>query len=269
MSDGSVSRPAVPSRTLVGGRMSLKYGCLDYPWLAHGTVVFKDRGFERPDSAWRGRVADFVRDHVSPAPRKIVIPVQVHGNRVVRVEGGGDTCETPTCDGLVTAGRGVMIGVNTADCIPLLAIGEGARVVGVAHCGWRGIAAGVVGRFLGEMRAAAGHGAGGGGAGVPGMRLLVGASVGVCCYEVGDDFLRAFSEREVGECAASRGGRTVFDLKRLVLMRLADEGIDRTAVFTDNTCTSCESRSLSSYRAGGDTCGRMFTFAMILNEVER
>jgi len=266
VSDGSVSSPAVPSKTVVGGRMTLKYPCLEYPWLAHGTVVFKDRGFESPDSAWRGRVAEFLRQHMRPAPSKIVIPVQVHGSLVIQIRAGGHACETPTCDGLVTVERGVMIGVNTADCVPLLAVDGASRVVGAAHCGWRGIAAGVVESFLGQIGAAAKAESPEGRGGPGGARFLIGSSVGPCCYEVGDDFLAAFSAREVGECAETRGGKTVFDLKRLVRLRLIDEGIDRAAVFTDNTCTSCASDSLCSYRAAGDICGRMYTFAMILGE---
>lgn len=268
MNDEFAFRPAAPSTTLVGGCLSLNYACLEYPWLLHGTVVFKDRGAESPDSAWRDRVPDFARHNVRPAPRKVVIPVQVHGSRVVRAEGCGDPRETPTCDGLVTAERGVMIGVNTADCVPLVAVSEGARVVGVAHCGWRGIAAGVVESFLEAVEAAVEGVSPEEPGGLGDVRFLVGVSVGPCCYEVGVDFLSAFSDREVEECAETRGGKTVFDLKRLVGLRLLDEGIDRAAVFTDNTCTSCAGDSLCSYRADGDACGRMYTFAMIVNEGE-
>jgi YfiH family protein len=235
--------------------VTLRYACLDSAWLVHGTAVFKDRGFERPDSAWRGRVAGFISGNISPAPDKIVIPVQVHGNRVVRVRAGGEACETPACDGLVTTEPGVMIGVNTADCVPVMAVCESPRVVGVAHCGWKGTAAGMTESFLRELRAA--------GADLESAKFLIGASVGACCYAVGDDFLSAFSGREAAECARMRGGETRFDLKRLVRMRLLDEGIDREMVFTDNTCTSCESDSLCSYRADGETCGRMYSFAMI------
>jgi copper oxidase (laccase) domain-containing protein len=150
-----------------------------------------------------------------------------------------------------------MIGVNTADCVPLVAVCESARVAGVAHCGWRGISAGIIESFLRGLAEAVGE------RGLGGMRFVIGPSVGPCCYEVGDDFLRTFSEPEVAECGGARGGRSVFDLRRLVGRRLAHGGIDRAAVFADNTCTSCESDVLCSYRAGGKACGRMYTFVMI------
>jgi YfiH family protein len=252
----------VHSRTLIDGRVSLAYPALDRPWLVHGTVVFKDPGFEGPDSVWRQRMRDWVRQNIRPAPEEMVIPVQVHGGTVLTVgarRGGGrdGTVSSPVCDGLVTQRRGVMIGVNTADCIPLLAVGGSARFAGVAHCGWRGIAAGVVESFLLELDRVAGKG------GRRGVRFVVGASVGACCYEVRDDLLRAFAGPEASECARSEGGRTFFDLKGLVRLRLMHGGIDREAVFTDNTCTSCESDLLCSYRAAGRACGRMYSYVMI------
>jgi YfiH family protein len=150
-----------------------------------------------------------------------------------------------------------MIGVNTADCIPLVAVNGAARVVGVAHCGWRGIAAGIVRSFLREMDAAAGE------EGLGETRFLIGPSVGPCCYEVGEDLLSSFGGGEVTECSASGGGGTVFDLKRLVRSRLAQDGIDQGSIITDNTCTSCEGETLCSYRADGEACGRMYTYLMI------
>ena len=254
----------------------------------HGTVVFKDPGYESRDSSWRRLVKDFVTRAVEPAPQRVVIPVQVHGSDVIRVDGEGpdDMADAdgltaiesagfvyaPRCDGLVTCHCGVMIGVNTADCIPLAAINKGARVIGIAHCGWRGIAAGVVENLLREMDALAGRD------NRAGTVFLIGASVGACCYEVGPDFLRSFSEGEVAECSVaecpvaegqvkegghSPPGRMAFDLKRLVGLRLTNAGIDPNSVFTDNTCTSCEKDELCSYRAEGEACGRMYTYLMI------
>jgi YfiH family protein len=263
VNDGSVYPVAIPSRTVADGRLSLAYSCLEYPWLAHGTAVFKDLGYESRDSAWRQLVAGFIVRNIRPAPREVVIPVQVHGSDVVRIGARGATGQdaqvsAPTSDGLVTSDCGVVIGVNTADCIPLVAVNEAARVVGVAHCGWRGVAAGVVESFLRELDAAAGS------TGRGETRFLIGASVGPCCYEVGEDFLSSFSESEIAGCSVSRGGSTAFDLRRLVRARLAQDGIDQGSVFTDNTCTSCEGDTLASYRAEGDACGRMYTFLMIL-----
>lgn len=270
MNDASLLPEAEYTRTEVNGRLSIRYSCLESPWLIHGTAVFKDPGYESRDSAWRRLVVDFLKSSIGPAPRRIVIPVQVHGSDVIRVDEGStdNAVETegpvyaPRSDGLVTSSAGVMIGVNTADCIPLAAVNKGARVVGIAHCGWRGIADGIVENLLNEMDALAGRGS------REGTVFLIGASIGACCYEVGPDFLESFSEFEVRECSVKEGrhgaaGRMAFDLKRLVRLRLANAGIDRNSVFTDNTCTSCEKDALCSYRAEGDACGRMYTYLMI------
>jgi len=253
----------LPSKKVVDGRLCFSYPCLDYDWLAQGTVVFPDRDHGLPRSSWHGRVARFAGRNVRPTPDEVVIPVQVHGSRVVALAAaaggaGRPAIRTPVCDGLVTGESRVMIGISTADCVPLTAVDEVARIVGSAHCGWRGIAGGVVRGLVREMEAA------GAAPGRRGTRFVIGASIGPCCYEVGDDFLQAFGDREVAECLSRDGGRGMFDLKRLVALRLVDEGIDPAAIIIDNTCTSCAHDSLCSYRARGVTCGRMYTYAMIV-----
>jgi copper oxidase (laccase) domain-containing protein len=280
VNDGHASPHASPSRTVVDGRTWLSYARLDHIWLVHGTVVFRGAEYGDSDSVWREELAAYMRRNVRPAPREVVIPIQIHGSRVTAV--GGDVeaaarvgyMEVPGCDGLVTRAGGVVIGVNTADCIPLFAVNHETRAVGIAHCGWRGIAAGVIENLIESLEAVSGAKSGRGGhdredgargwGGPGGTVYVIGASVGRCCYEVGDDFLERFSADEVKECSlGAHGGKTTFDLKMLVRRRLIHQAIDPAAVFTDNTCTSCLSRMLCSYRAAGDACGRMYSFLMI------
>ncbi len=319
VNDGSASPQVCPSKSVVDGRTWLAYARLDYAWLVHGTVVFGDGDFGCSDSSWRKELVAYMRRNVRPAPRRIAIPVQIHGSRVTVVGAGGVAgqldrasdsgasngaapvgdpaeavghggyLEVPACDGLVTGARGVVIGVNTADCIPLFAVNRETRTVGIAHCGWRGIAAGVVenliealgvmslvgrGRDVTEGREGGGDREGRGGlatedgprgsGGWGGTLYVIGASVGRCCYDVGADLLDRFSDDEVKECSSGGcGGKTTFDLKKLVRRRLIHRAIDPAAIFTDNTCTSCLSDMLCSYRVAGDACGRMYSFLLI------
>jgi YfiH family protein len=204
-----------------------------------------------------------MRRSINPEPRLVVVPHQTHGSRIYVVEPAGvwegrpGASSFPDCDGLVTSAGGVVIGVSSADCIPLFAFDDASGTLGIAHCGWRGIAAGIVEAMVASLEGA--------GAGRSGTRFLIGVSIGSCCYEVGHELLGAFSVSEVDECvgkARSEGERRMFDLKKLVARRLAEQGIDRDAVFTDNTCTSCRRDLLCSYRAHGSACGRMYSYLM-------
>lgn len=110
-------------------------------------------------------------------PRRWATVAQVHGNSVVRVDRPGDAGQA---DALWTTEADLAVAVFTADCFGVVLIGEG--VIGVAHAGWRGTRAGVVGRLRAEM-SEAGH---------PPERAAVGPGIGPCCFEVGPEVLVEF-----------------------------------------------------------------------------
>src|SRR5204863_2851144 len=81
----------------------------------------------------------------------------------------------PESDGHVTARRGLVPLVFVADCLPVALAGDGA--VAMIHCGWRGLAAGIVERGVNAAGATA---------------AAIGPGIGPCCYEVGEEVLAAF-----------------------------------------------------------------------------
>jgi YfiH family protein len=236
----------------------------DHTWLTyrefaqfgflHGIVVFKGLPLDVPHSAWLEIVNETVRKGLVPRPKRLMIPDQIHSGvvRYVRhVAGGKDL----VCDGLVVDEPEVMIGISVSDCLPLFAVNGMGGVAGLAHCGWRGVAAGIVEEFTRVVRGTSRQ---------PGeTAYLIGASIGDCCYEVRDDLLQRFDPAEVNEHAARRDGRVYFDLKGLVASRLCREGVRPGKISIDKTCTSCKKYLLSSYRAGGRDCGRMLAFIML------
>ncbi len=98
----------------------------------------------------RRRLAQFL-----PAP-----PVwlsQVHAARVVQVDHDNVAdllAAPPTADAAVTRARGIVLGVRTADCLPVLFADRGGTVIGAAHAGWRGLAAGILEATVQAMRRA-------------------------------------------------------------------------------------------------------------------
>ncbi|MCU0773772.1 MAG: polyphenol oxidase family protein [Ideonella sp.] len=131
---------------------------------------------------------------------------QVHGADVVRLDpraaGGGGPL--PRADAAVTAVPGLACTVLVADCLPvLLARGDG-RVVGAAHAGWRGLAAGVLERTVAALREPL---PGEPGAWTGEVRAWLGACIGQDAFEVGADVLAAFGvdARAIGARAAGDG----------------------------------------------------------------
>lgn len=160
---------------------------------------------------------------------------QVHGAHVVTVRGPGPVAGAAG-DGLVGAHPDVRLAVFTADCAPVaLASAEG--VIGVAHAGWRGLMAGVIGATINAMRA---QGAG---------RIVAGIGPCICarCYEFSAGDLAVVSSA-LGPAvrSATAGGRPAFDLRAGVHAALDASGVEVVAEV--GRCTAC-SGELYSHRA--------------------
>src|SRR5690554_45284 len=85
--------------------------------------------------------------------RPVALVKQVHGTDVLTVTENTDLNERPEADAIVTARRGIALGILTADCAPVLFADAKAGVVGAAHAGWQGAVSGVVARTLAAMQA--------------------------------------------------------------------------------------------------------------------
>ncbi len=246
---GALPLVVAPAFETKDGRTWISYPDISLPGAELGIVVFRDNGFATDRRNWLRRAEAAIREGTGLEIEGMVVPRQVHSG-IVRAVGHGASGEEVVCDGLVTSSRNLMVGVTVADCVPLLAFDPVGQTVGAAHCGWRGIAAGIVGSFAVA-------------AGTEATRYLIGPSIGPCCYEVKDDMLSRFSERDREACVEGRGGRLYFDIRRAVVAGLMDSGAGPDQICVDNTCTSCQQSLLSSYRAGGRDCGRMLAFAML------
>lgn len=232
-------------------RTWLTYPELDLPGLVHGIVVFKELRPGLPHGEWTRAVRAYLGQSSPIAGMPLVIPHQVHGAEIGVVT-DAKAADDPVLDGLVTDRPGVAVAVSVADCLPLFACDPAKPVIGVAHCGWRSISAGIVEEFV-KALAALSHDA-------VNARFVIGAGIGPCCYHVGDDLLGEFTPEEVRRFSTHDSGATRFDLKATVARRLTGCGVGASDVIIDTTCTSCDKETLSSYRADRPNCGRMVAF---------
>lgn len=179
-------------------------------------------------------------------PQRVLIGLQVHGSDLLFhsqpqrpsrfAEPGG---ELPEVDGHVVEAAGLAPLVLTADCLPVALSGPGG--VAMLHCGWRGLAAGII---------AAGAEA------VEATDAAIGPGIGPCCYEVGEEVLEAFAELGPGIAE----GR-MLDLVEAARRRLAAAGITR--VQSADLCTSCEPELFFSHRRDRGRTGRQGGIAWI------
>ena len=164
---------------------------------------------------------------------------QVHGTEIREWDGappqGGYVhagAELAKVDGHTTTARGVALLVLAADCLPLALVSPDR--VALLHCGWKGLAAGIVERGLElfpEPPAA-----------------VLGPSIEACCYEVGPEVLDAF-----GGAPGAATGRQL-SLRQVALQRLNAGGVTRIDSFP--LCTSCRADLFFSHRRDDGVTGR-------------
>jgi YfiH family protein len=185
---------------------------------------------------------------------------QVHGARVERITSGGVSCHHrrnhPEADAMATDRQGLVLGVLTADCLPVVLAVPGTDAVAIAHAGWRGTLEGVVGATVRELCTLTG-------AAPADIVAALGPSIGRCCYQVGDEVRDAF-RAQWGSAHASRifarDKSWRLDLQTANLRQLRDAGVPARRVAVVAFCTSCRSDLFFSYRRDGRRSGRMLSF---------
>ncbi len=175
-----------------------------------------------------------------PGPSSMAWLRQVHGADVVRV--GDPPVQDQEADAFFTGSPAVVLAIVVADCAPVLLAEPDAGLVGAAHAGRPGMAAGVVPALVAAMAGAGGE---------PGrMRALIGPSICGQCYEVPAWMRDEVAAAVPGSGCVTRAGTPGLDLRAGLRGQLARAGVVR--VDDDGRCTA-ESAELYSYRRDGGT----------------
>lgn len=217
----------------------LRHAPWDVAGLRHG---FLD-GAESAGEGWEPVLA------AAGAPLPIVVPRQVHGTRVVNAVAG----EEARADGLAVARSGLLVGVVTADCMPVLLVDRRRRIAAAVHAGWRGAAAGVLETAVEHLRESFGTPA-------ADLEAVIGPAITGSCYEVGPEVLDSFRARSGALTATAwseRDGRPHLDLRDAARLLLGAAGV--ASVHTVGPCTACD-RRYNSYRRDGAGTGRQLSF---------
>ena len=186
--------------------------------------------------------------------------------------------EAPKADALITATPGLLLGVQTADCVPILLADTKRRVVASIHAGWRGTLARIAVKTLGRMRMEFGTRAGD-------VVAAIGPAIGSGCYEVGPEVAQAFATQFPPAADWFEGPfeqlahgeeplwlpwltmmppghvppppRVQLDLRAANRWQLIDAGVPEKQISVSDLCTACRTDLLFSYRREGPKTGRM------------
>jgi hypothetical protein len=266
-----------------------------FPWLIHGFSTRQggfsrtygkpslNLGFTQEDSktaVTRNR-GMFVRELVSTAQGKKLDPFplatlrQVHSDIIHHIDSTPET--NLVGDGLVTDTPGLLLAIQTADCLPIILVDPKRRAVGVFHAGWRGTVKRIVEKGVGEMRCRFDSRA-------EDLKAAIGPGIHGCCYEVGqgvrDQFQSQFAyatklfrvveesdpvrekypmlfltARAPGHSELPR--KIYLDLVEANRQQLLAVGVPAKSIEVGPLCTNCRTDILFSYRAEKGKTGRM------------
>lgn len=174
------------------------------------------------------------------AADRLVTMHQVHSPDI-HVATRANRGERPKCDGVVTNEPGIVLGVLSADCGPILFADAGAGVIGAAHAGWRGAFDGVAENTIAAMETL--------GADRSRIVACLGPSISQANYEVGPEFVEKFLAADAGNArwfaSSERPGHAMFDLRGMTVARLLAAGIEAEMI---DACTYADEDLWFSYR---------------------
>lgn len=197
--------------------------------------------------------------------RQVVYADQVHGDKVLKL----DAANHPSGDGslgegdaIITNEKGIPLMLLVADCLPLLFYDPTHQAVGLSHAGWRGTVSHIAAKTLLAMGEAYGTRP-------EEVRVVLGPCIGACCYEVGADVFREFSEvfPWAGEVFQKTSpGHWKLDLAESNARQLLEIGLKEANLIRSGLCTIRQNDLFYSHRAEGsgpEPTGRFGTLIML------
>ena len=182
------------------------------------------------------------------AEGELLLLRQVHGCAVAAAPWN----EPPEADAAVAVSPGVLLGIQTADCLPILLVDPARRAVAAAHAGWRGTVQRVTREAVRALEAR--------GSRPSDLVAALGPGIGACCYEVGDDVRDAFGPGGAPFFRTSPKGRLQLDVRAANVRQLEEAGVSPESIYHVPECSYCLPGAYHSYRRDGKGAGRMISF---------
>jgi YfiH family protein len=184
----------------------------------------------------------------------IYLPIQKHTNTVFVLDSDFDP---KIADAVITRRRGILIGVQTADCVPILLYDRSAHVAGAVHAGWRGTAAEILKRTIQAMTDRSFSSP-------PTIVVAIGPSIRGCCYGVGSEVVEAVRKATgTGTYVIAKGERYLLDLQRANKYQALSMGVPEQNISIIEECTYCSPDTYYSYRYVKGPTGRQGGFILI------
>jgi hypothetical protein len=174
---------------------------------------------------------------------------QVHGANVAQLE-KKETDHVDGVDGLLTQEKNIILGVETADCVPVFAYNTFTNNVGVAHAGWRGIESSVIESFVNKFSDKPEN-----------LFISIGPHIQSCCFEVKSDVQEKFTKYP--QAVKLDFGKFYISLSQIIKEKLLALGVHTENIQISKECTCCNEKYFSYRRDKMQNPGAMLGIIML------
>lgn len=186
-----------------------------------------------------GAETEKISQHLSVQKENVYLPIQRHTDRVLVLN---SYLAPEIADAVVTCRKGIMIGIQVADCVPILLFDRKRYIIGAVHAGWRGTAAQIVKKTVAVMVKQFNS--------LPDdIIMALGPSIKGTCYLVGVEVKDAVCKATGnGEYYMQEGRKYYVDLSSANMLQAISSGIPEGNIWNSTECTYCDPDNYFSYR---------------------
>jgi polyphenol oxidase len=182
---------------------------------------------------------------------------QIHSDKILLYKSAYESIKDEEGDAIITNEKNVIIGVFTADCVPIILIDEENHAAAAIHSGWKGTFESITLKTIEKMKKEFGTNE-------KKIKAYIGAHIRNCCYEVSDELKLNFIEKRKTIRQEELFDGNNLNLEACIRDDLKKAGVQDNNINSLNLCTYCsEDIKLHSYRKSQGSYGRMFAFIIL------
>lgn len=209
--------------------------------LIHGFTTRKEGDFRK--------IREFKQD--------LFLPEQVHEDKIAIVNEETKSRVINGADGLVTREKEIVLGITTADCLPILFYEPKKKIIAVCHAGWKGSLKRISQRIVQKIRGLGGEAAR--------IMVVIGPHIKKCCYHIDKKRANRFKKEFGSQVISQKNGKLFLDLTRANLLQFLESGITKSNIEVLPFCTGCDGQFFS-YRREKENYGEMLSFIRIKDD---
>jgi YfiH family protein len=189
--------------------------------------------------------------------KDIIYLKQIHSDKILKYTCNGKSIKDEEGDAIITNEKNVIIGVFTADCVPVILIDEEKEVIAAIHSGWKGTFESITLKTIEKMKLEFNINE-------SNIKAYIGQHIKKCCYEVSEELKFKFIEKKKTMNKENLFNENNLNLEACIVDDLKRAGVKDYNINSLNLCTYCsDDIKLHSYRKSQGSYGRMFSFIML------